>query len=128
PGTFEQTVAIENAGPTVSFTLTGTGLAPATIDLDPDSLAVEVAQGMDTTRELTVANPGTVALEWSLTESGDSTDCTVPGWLAASPASGTIAPGGSEVLVATLDAAGLALGQYTANLCFASNDPFLPLA
>jgi uncharacterized repeat protein (TIGR01451 family) len=128
PGTFEETISIANDGATVEFTLTGTGLAPATMDLDPDSLSVELAQESSTTRDVTIANPGTVALEWSLTESGGATDCSVPGWLAAAPATGTVAPGGSEVLTATLDAAGLALGQYTANLCFASNDPFLPLA
>lgn len=128
PGTFEQTIAIENSGATVEFSLTGTGLAPATMDLDPDSLSVELVQESATTREVTIANPGTVALEWNLTESGGATDCTVPGWLAAAPASGTVAPGDSGTLTASLDASGLTLGQYTANLCFASNDPFLPLA
>jgi uncharacterized repeat protein (TIGR01451 family) len=128
PGTFEQAIAITNSGATVALTLTGTGLAPATMNLDPDSLSVELAQDSSTTREVTIAKPGTVALDWNLTESGDATDCSLPGWLAAAPASGTVAPGGSEVLTATLDAAGLDIGQYTANLCFASNDPFLPLA
>ena len=43
-------------------------------------------------------------------------------WLDASPSSGTLSPGQTD-LVVTYDATGLAPGVYTENLCVASNDP-----
>jgi photosystem II stability/assembly factor-like uncharacterized protein len=44
-------------------------------------------------------------------------------WLSVSPASGTITPGGNDILSVTCDANGLEVGTYTANLRFISNDP-----
>jgi len=47
-------------------------------------------------------------------------------WLAESPASGTLAPGGSQVVNVTVDTTGLAPGVYAANLFVLSNDPRQP--
>lgn len=45
-------------------------------------------------------------------------------WLDVSPTSGTIAAGGDDTEVTvTYNAAGLAVGEYSANLCLTSNDP-----
>ncbi|HKE47726.1 MAG TPA: choice-of-anchor D domain-containing protein, partial [Rhodanobacteraceae bacterium] len=53
----------------------------------------------------------------------DPVDCSVPAWLGLDPASGTVAPGDAGVLAASVDATGLAGGDYAANVCLASNDP-----
>jgi subtilisin family serine protease len=45
------------------------------------------------------------------------------GWLTASPASGTLAPGAHQVVDVTFDAAGLNGGAYAADLVVSSNDP-----
>lgn len=44
-------------------------------------------------------------------------------WLSAPQTSGVQAPGVSAPVAVTFDAAGLAVGTYTANLCVANNDP-----
>ncbi|GAB4144779.1 MAG: hypothetical protein Fur0021_01620 [Candidatus Promineifilaceae bacterium] len=44
-------------------------------------------------------------------------------WLSEDPTMGTTAPGGSTDVTVTFDSTGLAVGEYTANLCISSNDP-----
>jgi len=44
-------------------------------------------------------------------------------WLSAQPASGSVAAGGEQIVTLTLDAAGLDVRGYTANLVITSNDP-----
>ncbi|PZF81136.1 S8 family serine peptidase [Jiangella anatolica] len=53
--------------------------------------------------------------------------CDLPAWLATDPAEGTVAPGEEGAASVTLDAAGLAPGEYAAHLCLASNDPAAPV-
>jgi hypothetical protein len=48
-------------------------------------------------------------------------------WLSVSPASGSVAGGSSTDATVTVDASGLAAGDYSANLCVASNDPVMPM-
>ena len=126
-GTFAQTLAVASDSPTVTFDLVGVGLAPATLDLDPDQLDVTLVQGTNAERTITITNPGTVDLAWNLVETSDTADCSRPAWLGASPDAGAVAAGASSDLTASLDASALALGTYSANLCFESNDPFHPL-
>lgn len=47
-------------------------------------------------------------------------------WLDVSPSSGSLSPGQTDLTV-TYNAAGLALGVYTDNLCVSSNDPDEPV-
>lgn len=57
-------------------------------------------------------------------------ECRNPGevaWLSQSPASGSVAPGGSADVTVTANATGLAAGSYSANVCVASNDPVRPV-
>lgn len=73
--------------------------------------------------------------EFHLSMTVDVTDvpppgCETPGaiaWLSETPASGSVAPGANGVVSVTANAAGLALGDYSANLCLSSNDPQHPL-
>jgi hypothetical protein len=53
---------------------------------------------------------------------GCATPQDVP-WLSVSPASGTTAPANTTEVTVGFDAAALAPGVYTANLCIGSNDP-----
>ena len=48
-------------------------------------------------------------------------------WLNETPQSGTIPPGGSMDINITANAAGLAVGDYAANLIVSSNDPLNPI-
>ncbi len=50
------------------------------------------------------------------------TGTTIVQWLSVNPSSGTITPGGSDVLSVTCDATGLEPGTYGAKLRFVSND------
>jgi hypothetical protein len=47
--------------------------------------------------------------------------------LSVSPTSGTTAAGGSSDVTVSFDSSGLALGEHTALLCVASDDPVTPL-
>jgi hypothetical protein len=60
----------------------------------------------------------------------DASACAAPGdvpWLSVSPTSGSTAPGGSSDVSVSFDSSGLELGEHTALLCVASNDPATPL-
>ena len=48
--------------------------------------------------------------------------------LSLSPTEGTTAPGGSDEVTVTLDAAELAVGTHKTSVCVASNDPERPVA
>jgi hypothetical protein len=61
-----------------------------------------------------------------VTAQGCDTPSDVP-WLSADPTSGTTAAGGSDEVTVTLDATGLAVGVYEADLCVESNDAANPL-
>jgi hypothetical protein len=53
---------------------------------------------------------------------GGLPDCGVP-WANASPAMGSVPPGGTTDMTVTFDATGLAAGVYTGTLCIANDDP-----
>jgi subtilisin family serine protease/subtilisin-like proprotein convertase family protein len=56
--------------------------------------------------------------------------CDAPGgvsWVDVDPLAGTVIPGGMQDVSVTFDSTGLAMGEYTANLCLGSNDPVTPL-
>ncbi|MBK8432948.1 MAG: hypothetical protein IPL28_17375 [Chloroflexi bacterium] len=83
-------------------------------------LALQSTQITNTVRAqlLIVENLGTGSLDWSL----DGCSGTWPTWLSAVPDTGSViwpAYQGVEVL---FDSTGLAVGQYTADICFTSND------
>lgn len=54
-------------------------------------------------------------------------DCARPSWLSTDSDSGNVPAGGTATLGVGANAGGLAPGAYTANLCFASNDPAAPM-
>jgi subtilisin family serine protease len=59
----------------------------------------------------------------------DVSGCEAPSdvpWLTLTPASGTVAPGGSAEVAVRIDSSGLAAGEHHASLCLDSNDPERP--
>ncbi|PDV97216.1 hypothetical protein A9Q02_04735 [Candidatus Chloroploca asiatica] len=72
-----------------------------------------------------------LAGNWMIRAQGTSSNaCLAPAdvpWLSIEPTSGTTAPGATTAVTATLDATGLAVGQYAAVLCVNSNDPIQPV-
>jgi hypothetical protein len=62
---------------------------------------------------VTIANDGTAALSWSLTSDR--------AWLGAAPATGTLAPGASQVVTVSASRAGLAAGTHAGAVTVTSN-------
>ncbi|KAB2966320.1 MAG: hypothetical protein F9K18_05765 [Thermoanaerobaculia bacterium] len=61
---------------------------------------------------------------------GTSSLCSTPSdlpWISVNPAAGSTAPGASDVVTVTFDAAALSPGLYDGLLCVNSNDPATPL-
>jgi plastocyanin len=113
-----------NGGVGMSGTITiVAGGAPA-IAVSPPSLEATAEAGGSASTALSIANTGTADLVWNADSA--SADCSAPGdvpWIALAPASGTIAAGDPATDVdVTLDAASLAPGLYSANVCVHSND------
>jgi hypothetical protein len=110
------------------YTLEVPDQAPPEIIVDPSGLSVSLDAGDATIEPLTVGNLGEADLSWRV-ETGEP-GCGAPaevGWLGVAPAAGTTPGGGSSEATVSLDAAGLAAGEYQAALCVASNDPVTPL-
>jgi len=113
-----------SAAPAAVFTFTTQGAGAPVIGVSPGSLSASVVAGQATTTTLSIANSGSADLVWNIDTA--TVDCTSPAavsWLAAAPASGTTHAGDPATAVTVgLDAAGLAAGSYSANLCVHSND------
>ena len=99
------------------------------IDINPTALAATVEQQASLTQTLSISSSGGV-MDWNIVTPGSAeTLCKGVGdieWLDASPSSGTLSPGQTDLAV-TYDAADLAVGIYTDNLCVSSNDPDEPV-
>ena len=86
---------------------------PLDVILQPDA---------QTTLNVTVANIGSLPLDWAIVED------PVVGWLNEAPTSGTINPGDpAQTVVVTFDSAGLTPGVYQTDLLVNSNDPDQPV-
>lgn len=114
-----------NTGCTYAVTVPTVTNAPV-VDVDATPLAATAEVGATASASLAVGNTGSADLTWNIDTSDDAA-CTTPAttpWLTAAPTSGTVAAGAADADVAiTLDAATLAAGDYTTNLCVHSNDP-----
>jgi hypothetical protein len=100
---------------------------PPVMDVDPAALTESQGPDIVSTQPLTITNSGGSPLNWNIVE--DDTACDSPAdipWLSVAPDAGTTFPLDSTVVDATFDSAGLAPGDYTANLCV-SDDPLTQL-
>jgi hypothetical protein len=96
-----------NSPQTVAVSLT---VAPVPIiQLDPGTLDFTTDEGQEPADQtFDVRNTGAAELNWSA-----SVDQS---WLSLEPASGSVAVGGSETVTASISTAGLAAGNYTAEI------------
>jgi hypothetical protein len=88
----------------------------------PSYAAAAACNADDPTDLADIGFPG-MHLVMSVTGSSDAppVDCALPAWLEVSPHAGAVVPGDVQPLSVDFDATGLAIGEYTANLCVASN-------
>lgn len=110
-----------------------------------ENVVCDIDNGGQGTYDITVpstALPGEtrmrIRMKWSGSDCGDPCGTTsygevedytvsVLGWLLVSPTSGTVPAGTLTGVSATLDAADLIEGTYTANINISSNDPDMPM-
>lgn len=98
------------------------------VSIDPTSLAGSAEAGASTTLALSIGNTGSADLDWNLDAGDDCATPATPAWISFAPASGTIASGAGDTAVdVVLDAATLAAGDYSTNVCVHSNDADTPV-
>jgi len=95
-----------------------TTTAPLQPDITVSPTSFEVTLPPDTTHDytLTISNDGEADLSYNISEGG----CP---WLSENPISGTVGPGGSHNITVSINTTGLAMGDYSAEIVIASNDP-----
>ncbi len=99
--------------------VSGTTTPAPAIVTNPNSLTKSLqACGNTTTATFVIDNAGGVDLTYTLG--------ATPGWVSASPTSGTIVPAGTNTITLTFNSGTLTGGTYAANLNIASNDPLTP--
>ncbi|OGV88203.1 MAG: hypothetical protein A3K19_27840 [Lentisphaerae bacterium RIFOXYB12_FULL_65_16] len=104
--------------PSHAIALTGTGLTPADIAVDPTSWTGTLASGTIEPVTIGVTNNGQDALTFTVTESLS--------WLSVSPTSGSVAATQTQELTASVSTIGVYAGNYTGAMTIASNDPDTP--
>lgn len=85
-----------------------------------------IAVGIDGQRSLglTVANSGNAALSLALNTSDAGCGLANAGWLNTTLPSAPIAAGSQDQILLAIDAAGMAAGSYSTQLCLDTNDPY----
>ena len=118
-----------NTGCTYAVTVP-TVTADPVAQVSPGSLNESVETGFTTSTSFAIGNPGGADLNWTL-DTSDSPACATPStvaWLTLAPTSGTVVALGTATDVDVgIDAATLAPGSYSTNLCVHSNDPATPV-
>ncbi|MFW9817951.1 MAG: S8 family serine peptidase, partial [Candidatus Thorarchaeota archaeon] len=97
--------------------------SPPVIEVDPAALTESQGPNIVSTQPMTITNSGGNPLNWNIVE--DDSACDSPTdipWLSVAPDTGTTIPLESTVVDVIFDSAGLAPGDYSANLCVDSND------
>ena len=100
--------------------------APA-IRVSPESVSQTLEQDTSTQAAVTLYNDGTANLNYDVVdEQSGLLSASDASWISVTPTSGTVAPGGQQVLTVNLASAGLSVGQHVANLIVSSDDPIQP--
>jgi len=87
----------------------------------PASLGFDLLQQSTATASLEIGNIGDDELNWNLTPAACA-GSSPSAWLSVDPASGSVSAGQSGETLVTVDATGLDAGNYSSQLCLASND------
>jgi hypothetical protein len=95
--------------------------AAPVISRSPATLTYSVLRGRNpATQAITLTNAGSATMNWSAA----ATMNNGAGWLAVSPASGTLAPGANTTLTVTVTSSALTTNTYTGNIRI--SDPAAP--
>jgi|GEM_PF-495290 len=95
------------------------------IDVSPGNVEVIVDAGASGTDMFGISNTGDTGSTLNYTIDTAPVSCSAPAdvaWLSAAPVSGAVAQGATSTITATVNAASLAPGSYSAFLCIRSND------
>ncbi|WP_232534321.1 hypothetical protein [Plantactinospora sp. KBS50] len=128
-GSVELTTDARHAagGPPIAAAHLPVAVLPAAPDLtvDPTTLSSSLDVAQTERHTVTVGNAGGAPLTWRAT--GEGTGCSWPSWAKVVPAQGELDPFTDRDIEITLDSTGLDDGgEFTADLCLASNDPDNP--
>lgn len=101
---------------------------PPIMGIDPTSIAASQGPDVQFTQQLDISNSGGSLLNWNIGEDDGPCDSPVDiPWLSVAPNAGATTPLSASSVDVTFDSTGLSPGDYTANLCVASDDPVTPL-
>jgi hypothetical protein len=106
--------------PVVTVAMTGVGIEPPIMRVDPVVLDHTMAAGGQATRILTISNDGASALEFSLSEMPETA------FVDLDPVNGSIPALASVDITVQLDASNLLGGTYGTDISIVSNDPLAP--
>ncbi|MBT1698095.1 S8 family serine peptidase [Fulvivirgaceae bacterium PWU4] len=102
----------------ISNVISKTTVQAPVIQITPSLLTVDLQTAQKSTRTFTVRNTGPGPLKFRLANAVVEND-----FAACSPEQGNLAPGSSQVITVTFDAANLLAGTYRKELRVESNDP-----
>jgi len=108
-----------NPGP-ISNVIEARTTAPPVASVSPASFDATRLTGLTDTQSLFISNIGDGSLDFTVQIAGSGTG---PAWLGVTPRSGSALAGAASELTVTLNATGLAGGDYTARLVISTNDP-----
>lgn len=114
-------------GPPVTGAHFPVAVLPAAPELTVDPTSLESLLDVAETEHhsVTVGNDGGAVLEWHIAT--DQAGCALPEWVAVMPEGGTLEPFSEQQLEVAFDSTGLDDGgEFTGQLCLASNDPHQP--
>ncbi|MBL7190974.1 choice-of-anchor D domain-containing protein, partial [bacterium] len=124
PDTYTAEIYIESDDPanplvTIPVEMIVSAPPPPELTWTPDNFDFTVAYGGSDQDLLSLGNDGGTAVNYTLSTSGET-------WLSFGAWSGSIAAGGSEDVDVMVDASGLAIGTYNAEIYLDSDDPANP--
>lgn len=103
------------------FTILAPAPPPAQLSVNPQQINFgEMKVGAKAVSSIIVRNTGGQALQWTA-DAGEAP------WLTLNIHSGTIQPGGQQVIYVTIDTSHLKVGTYSASLHFRSNSEEMPI-
>ena len=96
------------------------GSATPDITVTPPSFDVTLAPSTTQNYNLIIGNAGDATLTYNISDFTSGGDCP---WLDENPKSGSVTPGAQQNITITINTAGLAVGNYNAEIVIANNDP-----
>jgi hypothetical protein len=131
-GTYEGLLCVSSNDPNtpvvevpVSMRVTGGGSEPIAEVLPTAGFIFSVEQDTGDSAPLTIENIGAGVLTFNVTGAAATGSCANPGgstWLTATPTSGSVVGGVIDDVAVNVDATGVAVGTYDADLCLSTND------